>query len=68
MIDNRHKDYKCESCGKSFSHRQTLKTHIYTIHHDITEDEHPPYSPPLVMPPAMSTKKCEWAMVMDYGE
>ena len=27
-----HKDYKCESCGKSFSQTSALKNHIYTIH------------------------------------
>ena len=26
------KGYKCDSCGKSFSHTHTLKIHIYTIH------------------------------------
>ena len=27
-----HKDYKCESCGKSFSQATTLKKHILTVH------------------------------------
>ena len=27
-----HKDHKCKSCGKSFSHAGNLKRHIYTIH------------------------------------
>ena len=27
-----HIDYKCESCGKSFSQKQTLRNHIHTIH------------------------------------
>ena len=26
------KDYKCESCGKSFTGKQYLKIHIHTIH------------------------------------
>ena len=31
-MEKAHKDYKCESCGKSFSHANNLKTHIHTIH------------------------------------
>ena len=31
-IHEGHKDFKCESCGKSFSHAHTLKKHIHTIH------------------------------------
>ena len=27
-----HKDYKCESCGKSFSQAIYLKKHIHTVH------------------------------------
>ena len=27
-----HKDYKCESCEKSFAGAQYLKKHIHTIH------------------------------------
>ena len=27
-----HKDYKCESCGKSFSEAVKLKRHIHTVH------------------------------------
>ena len=27
-----HKDYKCESCGKSFTRRQSLKKHVHAIH------------------------------------
>ena len=27
-----HKDYKCESCGKSFTGAQSLKEHINTVH------------------------------------
>ena len=27
-----HKDYKCSSCGKSFSRSQYLKKHIHTVH------------------------------------
>ena len=29
-----HKDYKCESCAKSFSQLVHLKKHIYTIHQE----------------------------------
>ena len=27
-----HRDYKCESCGKSFSETGSLKNHIHTVH------------------------------------
>ena len=27
-----HKDHKCESCNKSFSHAHHLRRHIHTIH------------------------------------
>ena len=27
-----HKEYKCEFCGKSFSHSEHVKSHIHTIH------------------------------------
>ena len=29
-----HKDYKCESCGNSFSQKEHLKKHIHTVHKD----------------------------------
>ena len=29
-----HIDFKCESCGKLFSHTGDLKIHIKTIHED----------------------------------
>ena len=31
-IHNGHKDYKCESCGRSFSQANYLKMHIHTVH------------------------------------
>ena len=31
-IHEGHKDYKCESCGKSLSGAGTLRKHIYTVH------------------------------------
>ena len=33
-IHDRHKDYKCDPCGKFFSRAGPLKKHIYTIHED----------------------------------
>ena len=33
QIEYQRKDYKCESCGKSFSQACDLKKHIYTIHY-----------------------------------
>ena len=31
-ISNGHKDYKCVSCGKSFSRADSLNKHIFTVH------------------------------------
>ena len=31
-IHGGHKDYNCESCGKSFSQLQSLKRHIHIVH------------------------------------
>ena len=33
-IHEGNKDYKCDSCGKSFSEAGSLKTHLSTIHED----------------------------------
>jgi len=27
-----HRDYECDSCGKSFSESGNLKRHIHTVH------------------------------------
>ena len=27
-----HKDYKCDTCGKSFTQTKSLKTHIHNVH------------------------------------
>ena len=27
-----HKDYKCKSCGKTFSEAGTLRSHMHTVH------------------------------------
>ena len=32
-----HKDYKCDSCGKSFTGGQYLKMHIHNIHEGIKD-------------------------------
>ena len=32
MVYEGHKDYKCKSCGKSFSQARTMKNHIQIIH------------------------------------
>ena len=36
-IHEGHKDYKCESCGKSFSHANQLMRHIHGIHEDLID-------------------------------
>ena len=32
MEKSNHKDTKCGSCGKSFSHAHNLKNHIHSVH------------------------------------
>ena len=32
IVDEGHKDYKCESCGESFTSAKDLKRHIHTVH------------------------------------
>ena len=32
IVHDRHKDYKCKSCGESFIRARHLKNHIHTIH------------------------------------
>ena len=34
IVHEGHKDYKCESCGKSFSQSRNLKININKIHED----------------------------------
>ena len=37
IVHEGRKDYKCKSCGKSFSHGNALKKHIHTIHVGLKE-------------------------------
>ena len=38
-IHNGQKDYKCNSCGKSFSQAQNLKTHINSVHNGVKNNK-----------------------------